>query len=421
MRFVLFCHSLLSDWNHGNAHFLRGVVRELQRRGHAVRVFEPADGWSRSNLIAEHGQAPLLAFRAVFPDLSPEIYDPATLDLDRALDGADVVIVHEWTAPELVARIGRHRAAGGGYRLLFHDTHHRALTAPDELGRFDFDAFDGVLAFGEVLCDLYRRLGWGRRAWTWHEAADTTLFRPPDGQRRESDLIWIGNWGDGERGAELDEFLLEPIRALGLQARIHGVRYPAEAREAVRRAGARFGGWLPNHAVPDAFARHRVTVHVPRRPYAAALPGIPTIRVFEALACGIPLISAPWHDVEELFRPGRDFLFARTGEEMKRLLRAVLADPDLAAGLAASGLDSIRRRHSCAHRVDQLLGICRDLGVAETAPDMTGASNNGFGEGRTDGQPWERDDRFGPQRRIEHCLLRIEPAVGLLERRGNVL
>jgi spore maturation protein CgeB len=64
------------------------------------------------------------------------------------------------------------------------------------------------------------------------------------------------------------------------------------------------------------FSRYRVTVHVPRRPYAEALPGIPTIRPFEAMACGIPLISAPWQDTEKLFRGGTDFLFASSGAEM---------------------------------------------------------------------------------------------------------
>ncbi len=50
MRVVMFYHSLASDWNHGNAHFLRGVARELGRRGHDVRVYEPLDGWSATNL-----------------------------------------------------------------------------------------------------------------------------------------------------------------------------------------------------------------------------------------------------------------------------------------------------------------------------------------------------------------------------------
>ena len=105
------------------------------------------------------------------------------------------------------------------------------------------------------------------------------------------------------------------------------------------------------------FARFKVTVHVPRRPYVEALPGIPTIRPFEALACGIPLISAPWNDVENLFTPGEDFLVANDGAGMRRQLRLVLSDPETAQALAAHGLKTIRARHTCAHRVAELLDI----------------------------------------------------------------
>jgi spore maturation protein CgeB len=362
VRFVLFYHSLVSDWNHGNAHFLRGIVRELTARGHEVALYEPADGWSRRNLVAHHGEQAIAAFQAAFPGLRSITYDPHALDLDAALERADLVLVHEWNEPELVARIGRHRAAGGSYRLLFHDTHHRSVSAPNLLEALQLDAFDGVLAFGEVVRELYVKRGWARRAWTWHEAADVALFRPLPGAGQEGDLVWIGNWGDGERTAELETFVLQPARSLGLRTCIYGVRYPQPALEALAAAGASFGGWLPNHRVPEVFARFAVTVHVPRAPYVRMLPGVPTIRVFEALACGIPLVCAPWSDCEGLFRPG-DMLLAADGAEATRHICAVLADPDLAACLAANGLRTIRERHTCAHRVDQLLGICADLGL----------------------------------------------------------
>jgi spore maturation protein CgeB len=270
------------------------------------------------------------------------------------------VLVHEWNPPDLVARIGAHRRRGGRYRLFFHDTHHRSVTAPEEMAAYDLDGYDGVLAFGAVIAEEYRRRGWGRRAWVWHEAADLSLFRPIAAEKA-GDLVWIGNWGDEERTAELHEFLLGPIRALRLSARIHGVRYPEQGIAAITAAGADYGGWLPNWRVPEVFARFRATVHVPRRPYAERLPGIPTIRVFEALACGIPLVSAPWDDAEHLFRPGRDFLYAENGEEMTRRLRDVLHDADLARALARSGIETIRTRHSCAHRVAELRAICAAL------------------------------------------------------------
>jgi spore maturation protein CgeB len=371
LRVVIFCHSLVSDWNHGNAHFLRGVVSELLARGHGVAVHEPRDAWSVANLVADRGEAALGAVRTAYPALTSHRYDLTTLDLDAALDGADLVLVHEWNDHDLVRRIGAHRAGGGDYRLLFHDTHHRSATRPDEMGAYDLRHYDGVLAFGEVIRELYVREGWARRAWTWHEAADVRVFRPLPGRPREGDLVWIGNWGDDERTAELSEFLVEPVRALGLRARVHGVRYPDAARRTLAEAGIDYAGWLPNYEAPEVFARFAVTVHVPRRPYVAALPGIPTIRVFEALACGIPLVSAPWNDAEGLFAPGDDFLVARDGAEMRRHLAALLNDREGARAMAERGRRTVLSRHSCTHRVDELLSIYDEIAGAPRRPAAT--------------------------------------------------
>lgn len=360
MHVVLFCHSLISCWNHGNAHFLRGIVGELQARGHSVDVHEPQDAWSVTQLLAHQGAAALRDVGRVYPDLRSQRDDPATLDLHAVLAPADLVLVHEWNDADLVRRIGEHRRDHGHYRLLFHDTHHRSLTDPAAMAAYDLRHYDGVLAFGRVIRDLYLGRGWAARAWTWHEAADIRVFRPlgaTAGSPLRRGLVWVGNWGDGERSAELREFLLEPVRDLALPATVHGVRYPDAALAALRAAGIRDGGWLPNHSVPRVFAQHAMTVHVPRRPYVQALPGIPTIRVFEALACGIPLVCAPWEDAEGLFTPGKDFLVARDGRQMRAHLRALLHEPALARSLAEHGLRTLRARHSCSHRVDELLAI----------------------------------------------------------------
>ncbi len=365
MRIVYFTHSLLSCWNHGNAHFLRGVLRELVARGHDVRAFEPKNGWSCRNLAAEpHGALALRRFASTFPELRPTEYDTA-FDLDAAVDGASLVIVHEWNDPALVAQLGEKRKRGAPFLLLFHDTHHRAVSEPAQMQAFDLSGYDGVLAFGATLAEVYRSWGWGERAFVWHEAADTRLFHPPRVADAREGVVWIGNWGDGERSEELQDFLLRPAAMAGLPLDIHGVRYPPEALATVAAYGARYHGWLPNAAVPDVFARHLATVHVPRRFYVAALPGIPTIRVFEAMACGIPLVSAPWTDSEHLFRPGEDYLMAPDGETMTRHLRDLMHDAALRASLAAHGLATIRARHTCAHRADELLAICRRLDATQ--------------------------------------------------------
>jgi spore maturation protein CgeB len=392
VRVVVFCHSLVSDWNHGNAHFLRGVVQELMARGNEVRVFEPADGWSITNLVHDHGRTAIDAFHRAYPCLHSERYDRSSLDLDAATATADLVLVHEWTEHDLVARIGAHRAARGSYALLFHDTHHRSVTDPASMAAYDLSHYDGVLAFGDSVRDRYVERGWAARAWTWHEAADTRVFYPrasrgsadpaehadtlkggsrssqSDWQfsavsassafpRDTGDVVWIGNWGDDERTAELDEFLFTPVKQLGLRAVVYGVRYPSEARAKLAAAGIEYRGWLPNADVPDVFARFALTVHIPRRPYLESLPGIPTIRPFEALACGIPLISARWDRTGGLFTPGKDFLVAHNGDEMTLQMKRLMSDPPLRARLAAHGLATVRAKHSCGHRVDELMKI----------------------------------------------------------------
>jgi spore maturation protein CgeB len=361
MRVAMFYHSLVSDWNHGNAHFLRGMASELQARGHEVRIFEPQDSWSRANLVKDVGEHTIQAFHRAFPMLRSTRYRLDNLRFAEWLDGVDLAIVHEWNDPALIQAAGCHRRRNPGLRLLFHDTHHRATTASDDLARFDLRDYDGVLAYGASLKQTYERRGWGRQVHIWHEAADIRTFYPRRGpshlETPHGDIVWIGNWGDEERTEELHEFFISPVKSLHLKAQVYGVRYPQSGLRELRDASIAFGGWLPNFEVPEVFTRFRATVHVPRRPYTQELPGIPTIRPFEALACGIPLISAPWEDTEGLFRVGQDFLMPRDGAEMQRRLRDVLNDPALAASLSSHGLETIRARHTCAHRANQLLAL----------------------------------------------------------------
>lgn len=387
MKFTFFYHSLVSDWNHGNAHFLRGVVSDLLARGHHVRVFEPADAWSKENLVRDHGLTPLKEFHQLYPNLTSRTYDRDSLDLNEVAAEADVIIVHEWNEPWLVNCLGElrnHLQRGNNpdqtFTLLFHDTHHRAVSDPSWLHRFQLQHYDGVLAFGEVLTEIYRRHGWNHNVWTWHEAADIRVFYPRETNSRfpSGDLVWVGNWGDDERARELEEFLFHPVRSLHLRSHVFGVRYPREVLRQLELDGLHYGGWIANFRVPEIFANYRVTVHVPRRYYVESLPGIPTIRPFEAMACGIPLISAPWNDCEGLFSAGEDYLVARNGDEMQSHLRTVLEDREMADEMTSHALDTIHRRHTCGHRVDQLLDILAELGHAPaTSHNLRHAQSDG--------------------------------------------
>jgi spore maturation protein CgeB len=373
-----FAHSWLSDWNHGNAHFLRGLMSALAGRGHQVRVYEPMPtpdgGWSLQQQWQEPGGAEAVAaMRRAYPEIHVRLFGcgspnvrPAIADLPWVLDWgeelrhADVVVVHEWNEADLFAWLLEQRRRYG-FRLLLHDTHHRALSQPEMLDRLPLKAIDGVLAFGESLRRIYHRDGRAPRTFTLHEAADTTRFRPQPGAAATHDVVWVGNWGDEERTQALEHYLLTPIRRAQARARIYGVRYPAAALRALQEAGIDFGGYLPNLRAPEVLAQARVTLHVPRGPYATSLPGIPTIRVFEALACGMALLSAPWADTEGLFTVGDDFWMAHSPQEMTALLVQLLQHPAQRTALGQHGAASIRARHTCEHRALELEAICRNL------------------------------------------------------------
>ncbi|MEX2574534.1 MAG: glycosyltransferase [Balneolaceae bacterium] len=373
MNIRLFYHSLLSDWNHGNAHFLRGITSELLKRGHDVEVYEPRNGWSYSNWIRENGRQGVEEFKKTYPLLDSGFYDDST-DFSALLKDADLVIVHEWTSAELIKHLGD-LAKKHPFRLLFHDTHHRSASSPEDIEKMDFSGYDGVLAFGQVVREIYIRNQWVKQAWVWHEAADTSVFKPVAGAGSEGDLVWIGNWGGDERTDELMEFLIRPVQKLGLKARMYGVLYPEEARDLLKKAGIDYGGYLPSCRVPEVLSGFKCTVHIPRKTYTQSLPGIPTIRPFEAMACGIPMISAPWKDTENLFRADRDFKMVQNGEEMTRTIEELLQNPGMASSMAQNGLETIQKHHTCSHRVDELMEIYSSLSAEPEQVHTNSLSN----------------------------------------------
>jgi len=363
LRIAYLAHALRSDWNNGNAHFLRGLLRAMRVQGHDVVAFEPAREWSIDNLRHEPaGEDSLRLFANTYPDLDIQLYDPKANDRRafwrNALRDCDVVILHEWNPPSL-AHLLLDLRADLGFRLLFHDTHHRASSSPEQIRLFGTDRFDGVMVFGEALRSIYRDRFGLNHVWTLHEAADTTVFHPLVREKKQ-DLVWIGNWGDEERSGEIREFLLKPAAAMrDRRFSIYGVRYPEQALAELAHSGVRYGGYLPNLCAPQVYAESRITAHVPRQQYTSAMDGIPTIRVFEALACGIPLVSAPWRDSEHLFRPG-DFLFASDAAQMRQRIERLLTHPKEANEQALRGLETILARHTCRHRAEELTAICEE-------------------------------------------------------------
>ncbi len=423
MRIAWFAHSWLSDWNHGNAHFLRGLTRALCRRGHQLQWFEPLSGpwggWSLQNLVRQEPlrwTSALRDFNQAYPEIRPIFYplpnkSPQPLPvsgetdtqnglrqkecasaaapfrmadqnllpdsrrvskgvnlisfLKEPLQDMEWVVVHEWSDAELIQALKRLRHQLG-FRLIWHDTHHRGISRPEEIEAYQIHDFDAVVAFGESLRWAYETRFHARRSYTLHEAADLSVFHPAaNGGMTEPapEVIWIGNWGDEERTRELEEFLLEPARRLrGHRFQVYGVRYPADALQRLRRAGIAYSGYLPNPRGPEAYAHGKIALHSPRQAYRESLPGVPTIRVFETLACGIALLCSPWPETEGLLEPGADYECAGSGREMEARIEYLLRHDDERRSLARHGMESVRQRHSCAHRAREWEAICQDIG-----------------------------------------------------------
>jgi spore maturation protein CgeB len=298
-------------------------------------------------------------FREDFPDLHFERYDLGP-DLERwlrpRLADADVVVVHEWTEPGVVRLLGQ-VCRSLGVRTLFHDTHYRVVLDTPYRASLGLEQFQTILAYSPSLAQRFRTLGF-RNVQVFHEAADTTIFAPLDVPKR-ADVVFVGNYGDGDRSNELEGFVFGPRGDLPhLCYAIYGVRYPQHVlRRFTNGLDIRYHGWLPNVRVPDVYSAARVVLHVPRRQYVELLPGTPTIRIFEALASGACLISIPWEDTDHLFEAGADYVVARSPDEMRDRIAWLCADDAARERFGQHGRATILARHTCGHRADQLLDL----------------------------------------------------------------
>ena len=213
MRVIFFCHSLVSDWNHGNAHFLRGVWQRIARaRDHEVRVFEQAGGVEQRQIWwLNTGNRRWPVLRAHIPSFTAKPTTSATLDLDQA----------RWPTPtwcwctsgtsiEVVEAIGGTSGnVHGRYRLLFHDTHHRWVTDRAPWARYGPVTTTACWHMAKIDSRSYLAMAGHQRAWVWHEAADTTVFKPLIGAG-DMQATWSGSATGAMRSAaaELEEFLL---------------------------------------------------------------------------------------------------------------------------------------------------------------------------------------------------------------------
>ena len=245
------------------------------------------------------------------------------------------MIVHEWNEPALVARLGRHRRPAGATGCCSTTRITARVTEPGGDGRATGSRATTACSrsarcCARSICAAAGRGGSGPGTRRPTSRCSARCRASP--QRARSGLDrQLGRrraHGRARRSSCSSRSRPRPAGARSMACATR-TRRCAAAPAGDRRSAA----GCPITGCRRPSPRHRVTVHVPRRPYAQALPGIPTIRVFEALACGIPLVSAPWDDVEGLFRPGEDFLIgAGRRRRCARRCGAVLHEPGARGG-----------------------------------------------------------------------------------------
>ena len=255
MRIVLFCHSLASCWNHGNAHFLRGVARELLARGHEVRVFEPADGWSRREPDRRPGRG---GARRLAPAPIPSCAVAATTGRCRISTPRWMAPTWCWctngTRPSWSPPSAAARAHGRRFTLLFHDTHHRAVTAPEAIGGVDPRRLRRRAGFRRLPARAVPGATAGPAASGPGTRPPTRrVFRPLPGAAPRRDLSGSATGATASATRSCARSCSSPWQALGLRA--HGPRRAlsrATRWQELAAAGIGYRGWLPNHACPAA-------------------------------------------------------------------------------------------------------------------------------------------------------------------------
>jgi spore maturation protein CgeB len=351
---AVFGLSITSAWGNGHATTYRALLSALERRGHRVRFYERDMPW-----YAEHRDLPSpeycqLQLYASVAEL--EQHFPDGVHADLVILGSYVPEgrrVAEWLLP---------RVSG---LTAFYDIDTPVTVAKLTSGECEYLApaliprFDLYLSFagGPILERLREEFG-ARRPRPFHCSVDPRDYFPIAGARKRYDLGYLGTYS-ADRQPALERLLLEPARVWP-QGRFYvaGAQYPRTLE------------WPENvaHAEHLAPARHRgfynqqrFTLNITRADMV--LNGYsPSVRLFEAAACGVPIISDDWRGLGDFFAPGREILIARSSEDVLTYLREI--DDRELSRIAARARQRVLAHHTAEHRarelevyIDELTGV----------------------------------------------------------------
>jgi spore maturation protein CgeB len=347
MHIVIFGLTVTSAWGNGHATLWRGLCRALHAQGHRVTFFERDVPY-----YAHHRD-----FSSV-PWCDIVLYENWPSVRSRAMESlahADAAIVTSFCpdGPEASGAILESRARRVFYDLDSPVTLDRVARGEPVpyLPREGLAAFDVVLSFagGPTLQEIGSRLG-ARMVLPLYGSVDPAVHHPQPDARVEFDLSYLGTYA-ADRQDALEHLFIEPARRRpDLRFALAGSQYPATFPWT---PNIYYRSHMPPADHPAFFCSSRLTLNITRGPMAAS-GFCPSGRLFEAAACGTPIVSDPWAGLEEFFQPGSEILIATTPEEMLTALERPAQDLER---MAAAARERALTCHSAAVRARELVGI----------------------------------------------------------------
>jgi spore maturation protein CgeB len=349
MKLVIFGLSVSSSWGNGHATLWRGLIAGLAELGHTVIFFErDVPYYAAHRDLDELPQGTLVLY--------DEWHHARTLAATHLRD-ADVGIVTSY-CPDAIAAAADLLDAAPPVSVFYDlDTpvtlaQRRAGRDVPYIGPRGLADFDLTLSYtgGSALTELRRELG-AKRAEPLYGSVDPSIHRPvAASDRYRADLSYLGTYAS-DRQAALEALLVSPARSLP-QRRflIGGAQYPDDFPWT---ANIYFVRHLPPSEHPDFFASSRLTLNVTRAPMAQ-LGYCPSGRLFEAAACGAPLVTDGWEGLDTFFAPGEEILVASRPDDV---VQALGADDGELARMARAARQRVLAEHTAERRAEQLVGL----------------------------------------------------------------
>ncbi|MBV8805289.1 MAG: glycosyltransferase [Sinobacteraceae bacterium] len=341
---VIFGLSITSAWGNGHATTYRALARALTQRGHRVRFFERDLPWYAHNRDLPHPQYCDVQLYSSIAGLRD--YFPRDIDADLVILGSFVpqgALLAEWLLPR----------AGG--LTAFYDIDTPVTVAKLERGECEYlradlvPRFDLYLSFsaGPILKRLQGQFG-ALRPRAFHCSVEPLDYFPAPQRLKQYDLGYLGTYS-ADRQPALDRLLLEPARRWSSgRFYVAGAQYPGSLI------------WPPNvarseHLAPpehrDFYTSQRLTLNVTRADMIASGYS-PSVRLFEAAACGVPILTDEWNGLGDFFRPGWEILIVRTTRDVLRCVREM--DAGLLEQIGARARMRVLAEHTAEQRAREL-------------------------------------------------------------------